>query len=83
MSQSIVAVLALHKEGKRLDVELPLDMTANELIVGLNEGFRLGMDTTELSQCHLKAENPIALLRGNKTLEAYGLRNGSVLHITE
>ena len=33
--------------------------------------------------CYLKSENPIALLRGNKTLAEYGIRNGTLINFTE
>lgn len=78
----IVAVLHLHKQGYKMDLDIPLDITANELIVGLNDGLKLGMDTRDLSKCHLKTENPIAFLKGNKLLREYGLRNGTVINYT-
>ena len=48
---------------------------------GLNEGFDLGLDVSDLSRCFLRAENPIALLRGTRTLEEFGLRDGTVIHV--
>lgn len=78
----IVAVLHWHKKGCKMDIDIPLDITANELIVGLNDGLKLGMDISDLSKCHLKTENPIAFLKGNKLLKEYGLRNGTVINYT-
>lgn len=78
----IVAIFYWHKKELMIDIDIPLDITANDLIIGLNEGFRLGMDTGDISKCHLKTENPIALLRGNRTLKEYGLHNASVIHYT-
>ena len=79
--ERIVAVLERHREGKRTDVDLPLNITANEAIIGLNQAFGLGMDTSALSRCFLRTENPIALLKGNRTLEEFGLRDGTVIHV--
>ena len=79
--ERIVAVLERHREGKRTDVDLPLNITANEAIIGLNQAFGLGMDTSDLSRCFLRTENPIALLKGNRTLEEFGLRDGTVIHL--
>lgn len=79
----ITAILHIHKENKKIDVDIPLDITVNELIIGLNEGFRLGFDTTDLSTCYLKTENPTAFLKGNKCIADYGLRNGTTINITE
>ncbi len=64
-----------HKDS--FDIEVPLEITANELILALNMGLGLGIDAGDISQLYLKATNPIALLKGNKTLEDFGLHNGS------
>ena len=45
----------------------------------LNEAYDLGMDTENIFSCYLVAENPIAFLRGNKTLKEFGIRNGSYI----
>lgn len=78
--ERIVIRIYQHKKNKTIDVDIPLNITANELIIGLNRGLFLGMEISDLSKCCLKAENPIALLRGNKTLAEYGLRNGTIIH---
>ncbi|WOO37835.1 EsaB/YukD family protein [Anaerocolumna sp. AGMB13020] len=82
-SDRITAILYLHKKNIKIDVDLPLDITVNELIIGLNEGFQLGINTGDLSKCFLKTENPIALLKGNKSIAEYGMRNGTTINITE
>ncbi len=71
------------KLNTTVDIEIPLDITATELVVGLNSAYDLGIDTTDIKNCYMKAENPIALLRGNKTLAQYGIRNGSIINYTE
>ncbi len=71
------------KWNTTVDIEVPLDITATELVIGLNIAYDLGIDTSNIKNCYLKAENPIALLRGNKTLAQYGIRNGSVIFYTE
>lgn len=78
----ITAILYMHEKNIKQDIEIPLHITANELIIGLNRGFDLGMDTSDLSKCYLKTENPIAFLRGNKILTDYNLRNGTMIHFT-
>ena len=65
------------------DLEVPLEITANELVLALNTAYDLGIDTTDIKNCYLKSENPIALLRGNKTLKEFGMRNGSIVNFTE
>ena len=71
------------KHNTTVDIEVPLDITANELVVGLNIAYELGIDTSDIKNCYLKAENPIALLRGNKTLAQYGIRNCSIINFTD
>jgi uncharacterized ubiquitin-like protein YukD len=59
-----------------------LNITANELVIGLNKAFKLGIDVTDIKQCYLRTENPIALVKGNKTLADFKLRNGTIINIT-
>lgn len=79
-NDKIIVVLYKHSSNEKIDVEVPLDITANELIISLNEGFALGMDTSDISKCFLRTENPIALLKGNRTLAEYELRNGTIIN---
>lgn len=78
-----IIIFKIHKKNTAVDLEVPLDISANELVVALNTAYDLGIDVTDIKNCYLKAENPIALLRGNKTLEEFGIRNGSVINYTE
>lgn len=65
------------------DIEIPLYITANELVIALNEAYDLKIDTSNVKNCFLKAERPITLLKGNKTLAEFGVRNGTVIYFTE
>ena len=65
------------------DLELPLNISANELVTALNTAFKLDIDTGNIKNCFLKAENPISLLKGNKTLKEFRIRNGSRISYTE
>jgi len=78
----IVAVVYIHKSGEKFDIEIPLDITAKDLVIGLNQAFNLGIDVGEITECYLKTENPIALLKGNTKLRDYKLRNGTVINVT-
>ena len=78
-----IVIFNIVKQQFTIDIEVPLDITANELVIALNTAYDLGIDTSNIKNCFLKAENPIALLRGNKTLSEYGIRNGSVINFTE
>lgn len=83
MENSIVIIFNILQQNISVDLEIPLDITTRELVIALNQAYDLGIDTSDVKQCYLKAENPIALLRGNKMLREYGLRNGSIINYTE
>lgn len=78
-----IIVFVATKKGIQADLEIPLSITANELVIGLNAAYDLGIDTSNIKNCYLKAENPIMLLRGNKTLAEFGLMTGSIINYTE
>ena len=50
------------------ELEIPTDITANDLVLALNSAYDLGMDTDNIFHCYLVSENPIAFLRGNRRL---------------
>jgi len=78
-----IVIFRIEKQNRTVDLEVPLFITANELVMALNTAYDLQIDTSDIKNCYLKAERPIALLRGNKTLEAFGVRNGTVIYYTE
>lgn len=78
-----IVIFQVEKKNLTADLEVPLFITANELVMALNSAYDLQIDTSDIKNCYLKAERPIALLRGNKTLEEFGVRNGTVIYYTE
>lgn len=81
--ETAVVIFNIINRNFSVDLEIPLDITANDLVNGLSVAYELGIDTSDIKNCYLKAENPIVLLKGNKTLADFGLRNGSVINFTE
>lgn len=81
--ETAIIVFNITKRNFTVDLEVPLDISANDLVNALNTAYELGIDTSDIKNCYLKAENPITLLKGNKTLAEFGLRNGSVINFTE
>lgn len=63
--------------GEIYELEVPVEITANDLIQALNEAYHLQMDIDNMFSCSLVAENPIAFLKGNKRLSEFGVRNGT------
>lgn len=62
-----------------MEIEIPLGITANDLALSLNQAYDLEMDTENKFNCYLVSENPIAFLRGDKTLKEYGIRKGTII----
>ncbi len=79
MANKAIIQFQIKGNSEAHDLELPLDITASELIHALNEAYSLGVPAESLGECYLKAENPIALIRGGKTLGAFGIHNGTKL----
>ena len=42
---------------------------------------KLKLNTENINECFLRCENPIVLLKGNKTLREFNLRNGTLINI--
>lgn len=80
MKDSIIIVFEYTKQNKSFDIEVPLSITANELIYGLNKGLGLGININNVSECYLCTEEPRALLRGDITLDKFGLRDGTKIN---
>ena len=83
MENKAIIIFRMYKRNVEVDLEIPLDITANELVNALNTAYELGIDTSNVKNCYLKAENPIALLKGNRLLTEYGVRNGTVINFTD
>ncbi len=81
MKNTAVMTLRFNRNNTAVDIEVPLDISANELVTALNQAFGLGIDTTSILECCLKTEHPIAFLRGSKRLQDYGLHNGTIINI--
>jgi len=83
MEKRAIVTLNLIRRRETYDIDVPLDINASELLEGLNSAFNLGVDVTDSANCYVKAENPIALLHGRRTLGEYGIMNGSIINVTE
>lgn len=81
--ETAIVMFKMIRKNLSLDLEIPLNISANELVEALNTAYDLGIDVSDIKNCYLKSENPIALLKGNKTLFEFGLRDGSVIIFTE
>lgn len=79
MGETATVIFTASKRNIHTDIEVPLEISANELVIALNEAYNLKIDTSSVKNCFLKAERPIALLRGDKSLGEFGVRNGTII----
>ena len=77
-----VITVNMTKSGKTKDLEVPLDISAGELCSALFEMYSTGTGG-KVQQHFLRAERPIVLLRGERTLRDYGVRDGTIINIVE
>ncbi|QTE67095.1 hypothetical protein JNO48_07650 [Clostridiales bacterium] len=71
------SIVVLHlPDGSIRDVEIPMDISAEQLINALHQGLGL----TGRKPAALRAENPIAYLSGNTKVADYGIHNGTALY---
>ena len=72
-------IIMLNNAGKTIDVEIPSNITADELLHGLNVAFDLGLDESDPKNYYMRAENPIALIKGDMTISELGIRTGTTI----
>lgn len=82
MKSTAIIMVNIQKKNIVKDIEVPLDITVNEFVIGLNQAYNLGINIDDIRTCYLKMENPIALMHGNKTLRDYGMHDCSIVNIT-
>ncbi len=80
MKDKIIVEFVKTKTGESMDIEIPVTITANELIYALNKALHLGISMEDVSQGYLITENPIVLLKGDLLLEEYGLHDGTRIY---
>lgn len=81
--ETAVVEFCMEKRREKVDLEIPLYISANELVNALNSAYKLGINTADSHHCYLKAERPIAFLQGERELKKFGIRDGSVIYFTE
>lgn len=79
-ANTAIVTVNLLPGGVHHDLEVPLDISASELCSALFQKY-WPEQYGDMQRYYLRAERPIALLRGERTLREYGLRDGSVLNL--
>lgn len=62
------------------DLQLPDFLSGDELVRALKHAYNLDIDLDDPSQIYLRAEDPVALIFGSKTLKEIGISNGTGIH---
>ncbi|SCY47256.1 MULTISPECIES: hypothetical protein [unclassified Butyrivibrio] len=79
MNDKIIMIFHRADTNETFDIEVPTDITANELIYGLNKGLGLGINMDNPADAYLRSINPIALLRGDDLIEDFHLHGGTTI----
>ena len=79
VDETAVVIFKDAQKDREIDLEVPLNITARELVIGLNDAYDLNIDVDDIKKCYLKVEKPLMLLRGNMLLKDAGIRNGSII----
>lgn len=79
MKDKIVVEVYIPQKSIHEDIEIPVNISANELIVALHSIYDLKINESNIFKYYLKTDNPKRLLRGNKTMQQYGLHDGTVI----
>ena len=74
-----ITVIMHGDNGAVQDIYIPLDVTADALLVALNGAYRAG----KRSAVALRTENPLAYLCGNTRVEDVGLHDGTDIYFVE
>lgn len=71
------AIIIMHyADGRTEDLEVPLNITANDFILAVSKIYSVELKQNK-NYYYLRCDNPKALLRGNKLLGDYSLRDGT------
>jgi len=74
-----IVVFRIPKRRFCCDLDIPLSITADELVSALNEAYHLQIRSDRAQEQYLRSEDPIALLKGPQTLEEIGIHHGSII----
>ena len=53
MEQKAIVIFKIIRRNEEKDLEIPLNISANELVLALNSVYRLGIDTEDVNNCYL------------------------------
>lgn len=78
MNKKIICSFMNIINSQTFDIEIPIDITCDEFVKSMNEALQLNIKIPS-NQAYFRSENPIALIRGEKTIGEIGLHTGSLI----
>ena len=75
MMNSAIVIVHLPDGGTK-DIEVPTDITANQLIDALWQGLKMN----GRRPVSLRTDNPVAYLRGNQKISEFGFHHGTSIY---
>lgn len=75
---TVTVILRIPSIDIQKELDIQKNMPVNELAKAIYSIYFGNVEENEQNY-YLKCENPIALLRGSKTIEEYGLYDGSII----
>ena len=79
LKHTAIVTLKIPSKNLQVDLEVPLQIAADRVVRAIFETYGVPDGTNPALLC----EEPIALLCGRQTLEDLGVRDGSILSLTE
>lgn len=62
-SEKVIVNFVNENNGKRHELEIPLNITAKALVTALNKAYNLQIDEANENECYMACEQPIAFLK--------------------
>lgn len=62
-SEKVIVNFVNENNGKRHELEIPLNITAKALVTALNKAYNLQIDEANENECYMACEQPIAFVR--------------------
>ena len=76
-----ITIVFVDRNNNSTDFETPIDITLRDLIEAIDNVLHIGLDADDITEKEIVIENPIRLIKLNKTLEELGFRQGTTIYL--
>ena len=77
---NLIITFVDEEKNQHHDLEVPDEISADELVAALQIAYRLQGSTPDRSSAFMRMEYPIGLIKGKHSLRELGMRNGSIVY---